>query len=61
MGQSVKTCCICSGNEEVVYCSKCDHFFCLPCRYSLYRRGYEALKQWLTERPPKNCHCKEIQ
>lgn len=52
---SVDTCCLCGNDEDVKHCPACRHDFCNLCRELYFYRGYEALKQFLTRKPPRHC------
>lgn len=54
-----KGCCLCGQDEadgaDVRHCSLCGHNFCDTCRALYFERGLEAVKQFLTRKPPRHC------
>jgi len=49
------TCCLCGNDEGVNYCPLCGHDFCETCRALYFDRGFAAVKQLLTRKPPQHC------
>lgn len=49
------TCCLCGYDEGVSHCPLCGHNFCGTCRGLYFDRGLEALKEFITRKPPRHC------
>jgi len=48
-------CHICKDLREVVYCSRCAHWFCEECRGKYWERGFAAVMELVGGRHPGCC------